>query len=90
VSGGSWDYVYGHVSTVADALKNDTCSGRYYKLDLNEHQKKQRHKLAELLEEVSSALHEIEWVDSSDSSYPSDTDAIEALFKKAKELAERD
>jgi len=79
MSGGSWDYAFRKVSDIVDALRNDsTTHGR--PLELNPHQKEQRHKLADLMEKVSAALHAIEWVDSYDSSYPRDTDAIEAVF----------
>lgn len=79
MSGGSWEYTYGRINDVVDGLRNNTCL-RGYKLELNAHQIAARQKLAGLLEQVSAALHAIEWVDSSDSSYPEDTDAIERVF----------
>ena len=83
MSGGSWEYASHHLGDIVDALRNDTCT-RHYRLDLNEHQKRTRRQLADLIEAVSHALHEIEWVDSSDTSYPADTDAIEkALFSRS-------
>lgn len=79
MSGGSWDYAFGKVNDIVDALRNNsTTDGR--PLELNPHQKEQRHKLADLMEKVSAALHAIEWVDSYDSSYPVDTKAIEEVF----------
>ena len=80
MSGGSWEYTYGRINEVVDGLRNNTCL-RGYKLELNAHQIAARQKLANLLEQVSTALHAIEWVDSSDSSYPEDTDAIDQVFR---------
>lgn len=79
MSGGSWDYAYGRLNDVVDGLRNNTCI-RGYKLDLNAEQIASRQKLADLLEKVSAALHEIEWVDSGDTSYPKDVKAIDAVF----------
>lgn len=81
MSGGSWDYVYGQISDVASALKNDTCTGRRLPLPLNEDQKHWRHKLSMQLEKISAALYAIEWVDSDDRSYPDDVDAIKKVFE---------
>lgn len=79
MSGGAWDYAFGRVTDIVDALKKDTTpEGRM--LELNPHQKEARHQLAELLEKVGTALHAIEWVDSCDSSYPRDTNAIAEVF----------
>lgn len=80
MSGGSWNYAFTHIADVIDALKNDTTSDRHYRLELNDEQKLWRHRFAKHLEKVSSALHAIEWVDSSDTSYPSDVDAIKKVF----------
>lgn len=80
MSGGSWDYLFGRIHDAADALQRDRATDRHYALDLNEEQRDKRRKLGELLEKVAHALHEIEWVDSSDTSYPSDTQAIDAVF----------
>lgn len=79
MSGGSWDYSYGKLSGVIEALELDTTLD-HRKLDLNDLQKEQRHKLAALLDKVRDALRAIEWVDSGDSSYPSDTIAIKEVF----------
>lgn len=80
MSGGSWDYAFLRIADVVDALKNDTCSDRYYHLELNDDQKMWRRRFARHLEKISTALHEIEWVDSSDTSYPADVDAIKKVF----------
>lgn len=80
MSGGSWDYLFGRIHDAADALQTDRATDRHYKLELNEEQREKRRKLGELLEKVAHALHEIEWVDSSDCSYPDDTKAIDAVF----------
>lgn len=80
MSGGSWDYAYGRLFDLVDALRNDTCI-RHYKMDLNAEQIAARHKLADLLEKVSHAMHEIEWVDSGDTSFPEDVKAVESVFE---------
>lgn len=80
MSGGSWDYLFGRINDAAYALQRGVATDRDYALDLNEEQREKRRKLGELLEKVAHALHEIEWVDSSDSSFPSDTQAIDAVF----------
>jgi hypothetical protein len=79
VSGGSWDYAYGRINDIVDALRNQTTTGGR-KLELNDHQIEQRQKLSDLMEKVSAALRAIEWVDSFDSSYPRDTKAVEEVF----------
>jgi hypothetical protein len=81
MSGGSWDYAFGRIGDIVSALQNDTTSERRYKLDLNPHQIELRHRLAELLEKVATAMHAIEWVDSGDTPYPSDCKAIEKVFE---------
>lgn len=75
MSGGSWDYRPYEFADMAECLRHDTCP-KGYKLDLNEHQKAERRFLADVVIAVSEALHAIEWVDSSDWSYPEDVDAI--------------
>ena len=80
MSGGSWGYAYARLAEVVDALKNDTTSDQRTRLKLNDEQLLWRHKLAKHLEKVSTALHAIEWVDSYDTSYPSDVDAIKKIF----------
>jgi hypothetical protein len=80
VSGGSWNYAFGQINDIVDALRSDTSTDSHRKLSLNADQKEQRRKLADLLEKVSHAMHSIEWVDSFDSSYPDDTAAIADVF----------
>jgi len=80
MSGGSWGYLYRNINDAAFALQRGAATERDSALDLNEEQREKRRKLGELLEKVAHALHEIEWVDSCDSSFPSDTQAIDAVF----------
>ena len=86
MSGGSWDYGFGRITDIADALRNDTSTGSRRPLDLLDDQKMKRRALAELLDKVSAALHAIEWVDSCDTSYPSDVEAIDDVFAFLKEV----
>lgn len=82
MSGGAWDYLYGHIGCAADALRNDTTTeSRRPLLELNEEQLYWRHRLAEHLMKISTAMHAVEWVDSGDTSYPSDVEAIKKVFK---------
>jgi hypothetical protein len=80
MSGGSWDYAFGPIADIADALRNDTSTGSRRPLLLNDDQREWRRRLAAHLELVSAALHAIEWVDSDDTSYPSDVEAIKKVF----------
>lgn len=80
MSGGSWDYVSFRVRDIAEALLADKMLDRDYDPELNEEQKAARHKLGSLLALVSDALYAIEWVDSHDTSTPSDNEAIEKVF----------
>lgn len=88
MSGGSWDYVFGHIGDVADALKNDTTSGDRRPLNLTEQQIEARHKLGLLIEAVSTALHAVEWVDSDDWSTPADVEAIDRVFLLARAITD--
>jgi hypothetical protein len=80
VSGGSWDYAFGLIADIADALRNDTSTGSRRPLPLNDDQRLWRRRLAAHLQLVSEALHAIEWVDSYDYSYPEDVEAIKKVF----------
>jgi hypothetical protein len=63
MSGGSWDYVFYKFEDVAGKLKKEKI--------------KIRRELGSLVHLVANALHDIEWVDSSDYSDGDDTKAIE-------------
>jgi hypothetical protein len=70
MSGGSWDYVSHHLEDVAMKLKSQACP--------------YRRAMAHRLHLIAQALHEIEWVDSGDTSHPSEMPAImKALGKDA-------
>ncbi len=81
MSGGSWDYFYQKMNEGADKLKRD---GR-----------PERRAFGKRMEAFAKAMHEIEWVDSEDSSSPRDVDAIkealilEELVAEARALVER-
>lgn len=80
MSGGSWDYVFLKMKACAEALLEDrTLDYEREKPDLNERQREARHRFGHLLVKVAAAMKAIEWVDSSDSSTPSDIEAIEDL-----------
>ena len=86
MSGGAWDYGFGRVADIADALRNDTSTGSRRPLDLLDDQRAKRRALADLLDKVSTAMHAIEWVDSGDTSYPSDVKAIDDVFDYLNEV----
>lgn len=74
MSGGSWDYVCFKIEDAADRLGEDRSAMRR---GLGQHMKL-----------IAHAMHEIEWVDSNDKSWPSDRDAIKAVFEDFKEKPE--
>jgi hypothetical protein len=61
MSGGRYDYAYEKINDLADAIRPDTALRKAFK---------------EHLRKVSDACQAIEWVDSGDSSWPHDDDAI--------------
>ncbi len=70
MSGGSWDYFCYKMEEVADRLCNE--------------KQPERKAFGKQMRLFAKAMHAIEWVDSSDSSPPEDTDAIKkALGKNA-------
>ena len=66
MSGGSWDYFCFRAGDVAERLKAEKAPLRIL--------------LGKHLELIAHAMHEIEWVDSGDSSSPVDDEAIRAVF----------
>jgi len=66
MSGGSWGYLYSRVEEAAHELQE---SSDPLRAAFGQH-----------LIKCAHALHEIEWVDSCDSSPPADTDAIREVF----------
>lgn len=74
MSGGSWDYFCFKAEDVADRLCTE-------KSPL-------RRALGQHMRLIAHAMHEIEWVDSSDKSSPADTDAIKAVFEDLAESKE--
>ncbi len=69
MSGGSYDYAYNKVHEFADHLE----LGPHYD---DKDQMKMRRQFVKHLRLVAEAMRAIEWVDSSDSSAPEDTEAI--------------
>ena len=67
MSGGSYDYAYYKVQDMADQLKNDPSE--------------LRRAFAEHLSLVATAMHDIEWVDSSDYGRDGDVNAINAVLE---------
>ena len=67
MSGGSMDYLYIKVDEVADMLMHEKSPAR--------------RAFGKHLKKVAHALHEIEWVDSGDSSSPDDINAIRDIFE---------
>ena len=77
MSGGSWSYIGRQLRPVSDRLKGELSP--------------LRRALGKHMELVAEAMHQIEWVDSGDSSSPADTNAIKAVFEDlaaTKELEE--
>lgn len=73
MSGGSWDYVYRHFDEIADRLESASTSAI-------------RRALGKRVRFLAKAMHDIEWVDSSDYAQGDDRDAIiDALGEKSKE-----
>lgn len=72
MSGGSWDYLCFKVEEAASRLQNtpDTKKGWF-----------ERRILGDLLELVSEALHDIEWVDSCDYAEGDEAKAISRVFQ---------
>lgn len=69
MSGGSWNYAYGPLETLADRLQSDR--------DV------QRRALGAVMAAMAKAMYAIEWVDSGDYAYGDDRDAIAAVFAAA-------
>lgn len=68
MSGGSWDYFCYKMEDVADRLCNE--------------KQPERRALGRKMSSFAKAMHAIEWVDSSDSSPPEDTEAIKKALGK--------
>jgi hypothetical protein len=66
MSGGSWDYVSDKVDEAAGRLLKESCP--------------YRRALGRRLKLMAEALHEIEWVDSSDTSHPAEVPSIRAAL----------
>lgn len=62
MSGGSWDYAYGHIDAIASRLCLEVAPNR--------------RALGKLLTACAKALHDIEWVDSMDYRPGDENDAI--------------
>jgi hypothetical protein len=73
MSGGSMNYVYSRVETAASDIR------------CNEHKTLLRLKFAELLDVIAQALHDIEWVDSSDYGLGDENEAIRRVYEIAKQ-----
>lgn len=73
MSGGSMNYVYSKVETAASDIR------------CNDHKTLLRLKFAELLDVVAQALHDIEWVDSSDYGPGDENEAIRRVYEIAKQ-----
>ena len=67
MSGGSWDYAFYKFEDVAVRLTEQKCPSR--------------RALGEHLFKIADAMKAIEWVDSGDTSPPTDTDAIRKVFE---------
>ena len=73
MSGGSWDYCYQKIDEMADRMQNEK---EPYRRAFGQH-----------LRDVAKAMHDVEWVDSCDSSPGDDRAAIEKVMgKNAKAL----
>lgn len=70
MSGGSYDYAYSKVEDMADSLSNKNNSAL-------------RRAFAKHLKLVAKAMHDIEWVDSSDYGEGDDEEAIRKVFAHA-------
>jgi hypothetical protein len=70
MSGGTYDYAYGRISDLADAIKPTTALRRVFKVHL---------------EQVSKACHDIEWVDSGDYAVGAEDAAIVACLGLGKD-----
>ena len=67
MSGGSWDYAYCKIEEIANTLRRQSCP--------------KRKALGRLLLLVADAMHDIEWVDSSDYGPGDENASIERVFK---------
>lgn len=73
MSGGSWDYLYSKLEDTADSLMHSSLP--------------ERKAFGRLMMKCAAAMHDIEWVDSSDMSKGQEMPAIEAaLGNNAKAL----
>lgn len=72
MSGGSWDYAYIKLEEISERLKSATCP--------------YRRALGRKLDKFTTAIHDIEWVDSSDMGEGDDIPAIKKALGKNCEL----
>lgn len=73
MSGGSWDYISFKVEETAERLCSSSADTSCYLL---------RRALGKQLLQIGNALHNIEWVDSSDYAPGDEREALEACFKE--------
>ncbi len=85
MSGGSWDYVYLKFRAMADALKEGRCTDSDAKARVTPKSAEARRRFGDLMELVAAAVHDIEWVDSSDLSEEDELEAINNVFDALKE-----
>jgi hypothetical protein len=81
VSGGSWGYFSFKLEEVADRLIDSRPTTSQYLL---------RRALGKHLKKCATALHEIEWVDSCDTSPGGEKEALKACFENAVQSIEAD
>lgn len=79
MSGGAWEYNYIVFHVVADNLLAGQCV-RHDKPEITATSHEARVRLGKLVELVAVALHDIEWVDSSDMSPEDELPAIQKVF----------
>ncbi len=94
MSGGSWDYLYSRVTEAASRLEETPLESADsfelgYKVPTTitrEDIQYSRMALGQLLRLVADALHDIEWVDSSDYGNGREVEAINKVFTEAVRL----
>lgn len=74
MSGGSWDYFYTRCEDAASQLENDSSP--------------LRRAFGAHLQLVAKAMHDIEWVDSSDMGYGDDREAMQDVLGASSEALE--
>jgi len=79
MSGGAWDYDFLHFNGTALRL---AMSGKPDSpdVDLTPEQIESRHRLSQVVALLGEAMYQIEWVDSGDSSTPTDVNAVNHFF----------